>query len=178
MIMAAAVALALVSVGGLFALRSDSQALADSGKTSVEKSTFSFNGTNGWRKGPTNGASLALFSDDHSCFTSIERKHGVVDVAMELQKIQDGLASNGYTSTPNAIVSATLATDTGSQQYQLHQYAVSSVKSGVQLYGGQEFGYVPFSNGYLFVQGNCNTTNELPTTLPALQAIKFDGTTN
>jgi hypothetical protein len=40
--------------------------------------------------------------------------------------------------------------------------------------GGQEFGYLQLPHGYLEIWGYCDTAEQLPATIPALKAIKFD----
>ena len=41
---------------------------------------------------------------------------------------------------------------------------------------GFELGYLQLSGSYIKIEGHCDTADELPSTLPALQAIKFDET--
>ena len=135
-------------------------------------SDFSFSGLSGWWQGATNRTSMALFhKSDDGCFTSVEYKTGTVDVAAALQKgsaSPDGSAG----TTPGAVLTVALQTAAGPQQYQLHQYTLSSV-GGEQLMGGLELGYVQLAGGYVKIQGHCNTAAELPATIPALQAIKY-----
>lgn len=98
-------------------------------------------------------------------------KSGSLDVTAALQKVQDGLVKAGYVSTPSTTQTLGLQASAGLQQYQLHHYTVTGAGT---VEGGQEYGYLPVSSGYLFVQGNCGTASELTTTIPALQALQFD----
>ena len=96
------------------------------------KSQFSFSASDApdWRQGPANKTSLALFYNPDDCFTSVEHNEGTVDAAAKLQESQKSLANSGYASTPGPVLTASLQTSTGSQQYQLHQYAVTGTASG------------------------------------------------
>jgi hypothetical protein len=130
-----------------------------------------------WRKGPSNQTSLAVFHNGtDGCFASMEYRPGAINTDAALQATQASLASSGYTSKPGAVLNLTLQTDTGQQQYQLHQYAVSGTGSSGQTMGGQEFGYLQLSSGYLKIESYCNTPEQLSTTMPALQAMSFDAT--
>lgn len=158
----------------VWARRDSTEALPAAAKPATSaKSQFSFSGTSGWHQGPTNGTSMALFSNDHSCFASIEHKTGAVDIAAELQKNQDNISVIGGTSMPGAVLTATLQVGAGKQQYDLHQYSESGASGGKKLMGGLQLGYIQLLDGYLKIEGHCNTADELPTTIPALQAIKF-----
>lgn len=136
------------------------------------QSEFLFTGAAGWYKGPSNQTSMALFSDDHSCFTSIEHKSGAVNVATMLQKQQSDLASSGATMAPDTTLKTTVQTSTGNLPYVLHQFRLSG---GEQLMQGLQLGYIQLSNGYLEIQGHCNTASQLPSTIPALRAYKYSG---
>lgn len=135
-------------------------------------SQFSFDAAAapGWVKGPTNKTSLALFNSDRSCFISVDHKTGTVDAASEIQKTQTSLTKDGYTVTADSTLDQTIS----AQQYKLSQYNVTGAGSSGQLYGGQEFGYVQLTDGYIAVAGYCNTSDQLPSSLPAIQALKFD----
>ncbi|USN96825.1 MAG: hypothetical protein H6797_01315 [Candidatus Nomurabacteria bacterium] len=140
------------------------------------KSQFSFDTTaaSDWRQGPADKVSLAAFYSPSDCFISVEHKAGTLNVATELQKDQNGLSSDGYTSKPGAVVSATLQTSTGKKQFELHQYTVSGNGSGGKLYIAHEFGYIQLTDGYVKAQGYCDATKNMLATVTALQAIKFD----
>lgn len=138
------------------------------------KSLFSFAGLPGWRKGPTNKTSMALFYNSSGCFVTVEHKQGTVDVAAELKKSRDSLANDGYTVTPIGSQTLTIQTAVGDQQYALHQSSVTTPAGEIKLMGGQEFGYAQLPNGYLEIEGYCDTASDLSVTIPALQAINFD----
>lgn len=162
----------IVAAGIMYARRSDAEAT-----TSVKpaakaiQSQFSFSGATGWRKGPANATSLALFSDDRSCFTSMEYKAGTIDVAATLQKQQDDLATSGVVVSQGGPVEASMQTNATTQRYELHQYSLSG--GSEKLMGGLALGYIQLPKGYIEVQGHCNTAEQLPTVIPALQAYRY-----
>lgn len=137
---------------------------------------FLFNAADaaGWRQGPTDKISMALFQDGYNCFASVQYKPGTVGVAAEHEKKQASDTDLGLTSTLIATLTATLQTGEGQKQYQLHQYSVSGTAGGQKVKGGQEFGYLQLPNGYIEIEGHCDTADQLPATIPALQAIEFD----
>lgn len=139
-------------------------------------SQFKFTGANGWWQGATNKTSMALFHKTDGCFTSVEHKSGMVDTAAELQKQYDMQTRGGYTVTPGNTQTLTIQTVAGQEKYDLHQSSVTGTGDGGKVKGGQEFGYVQLPSGYIKVMGYCDTPDQLPATLPALQAIKFDST--
>lgn len=135
-------------------------------------SQFSFSGVMGWWQGATNQTSMALFHNGDSCFTSVQHYSGTVNANAELQKLQ-ATQSGGGTSTPGAIVPVTLQTKSGTQQYELHQYNLAP-PDNTPLLRGLELGYLQLPGSYIKIEGHCDTTDELPATIPALQAIKFN----
>lgn len=134
-------------------------------------SQFSFTGAANWWQGATNKTSMALFPKSGDCFTSVNHKSGTVDINAELAKITGNQASGGA-MVALSILSTTIQTTTGAKPYQLHQYHVTN--PDVQVMEGMELGYVQLSGSYIEVEGYCNTPDQLPTTLPALQAIRFN----
>lgn len=166
---------AVVTYGVLSFKNSTTEAASPkSDTTQSTESYFSFTGTDGWRQGPTNKTSMALFHG-HDCFVAVEYKDGTVDVTAEIDRIQAGLVKMGYTSLAGAVLTVPSQSSEGHQQYRLHQYSVAGSGSTGQIKGGQEFGYLQFQDGYVEVEGYCDTADQLPTTLPALKAVKFDG---
>jgi len=120
---------------------------------------------------------MALFHTIRdSCFTSVQHKTGTVDAVAEVQKGRASLIASGYTVTPGATQTLTIQTSTGPKQYELYQSSVTTPVGASTVLGGQEFGYLQLSNGYIKIMGYCETAKELPATIPALQAIKFDTT--
>lgn len=143
------------------------------------QSQFTFNGVNDWRQGPTRLSDIALFHNTQdSCFTSIQRKTGSVAAEKaKREKDNASLIGNGYTVTPGATISVTLPTNAGQKSYQLQQFNVATPPNGEKVLGGLEFGYLPLSEtDYIFVEGHCETLDQLAATIPALQAISFDAT--
>jgi hypothetical protein len=171
------VAVMLVTVVGIFALNQGHAAAPEKPqtvKTITVQPEFSFTGTAGWRKGPVNQTSLALFHDSDGCFTSVEHRSGSVDADAEIQKSQTGLAGSGGVSRPLADISLKLATTTGLLPYELHQFDIANTSSTDKLMGGLELGYLQLSGGYIVIQGHCDTSEQLPATIPALEAIRFE----
>ena len=174
---AALVVVAIIGVSSAFLLKDSADAAASNKKQIVAKATpsqFSFAGTANWHKGPTNQTSMALFSDNGECFASIEHKSGTIDVTSAIKKQETGLQSSGGSMTATADVTATIKVNNTSQQYELHQFSLSSSASSQKLMGGLGLGFIQLSDGYLEVQEHCNTADELSTVLPAVQAYEFD----
>jgi hypothetical protein len=138
--------------------------------------TFDKSGAPDWWQGATRKTDMALFHA-HDCFVSVQYKTGTIAADKEkIQKDQADLVSRGYTITPGTSQTLTLQTKSGSKQYDLNQSVVTSPAGADTVKGGQEFGYLPLTNGYVFVEGYCDTSEQLTATIPALQAITFDET--
>lgn len=138
----------------------------------TDSSRFSFSGAPNWRKGPSNATSMALFHTN-GCFTSLEYKTGVVNPVTALEKIQADLVSMNYTVSPGGTVTTSLKTDGQDLQFQLNQYSVTGKGSGGEVKGGQEFGYLQLTKGYIEVKGFCDTADLLSTSAEALQAVEY-----
>jgi hypothetical protein len=141
-------------------------------------SEFKFTGATNWWQGATNKTSMALFHTlQDGCFVSAQRKTGTIATYQtNFQKTEDQLTSTGHTITPVGTQTMTIRTSSGSRQYQLQQSSVTSPAGTRQVLGGQEFGYLQLSSGYLYIEGYCNTSGELATTIPALQAVTLNST--
>lgn len=139
---------------------------------SKSKSPFSFTGAPGWRKGPSNSTSLALFHDN-GCFVSAEYKAGTVDKDAELEKTHSSLTEMGYTDTLTASPTVSIQIGEEERRYQLNQFTVTGEGSAGEIQRGQEFGYIQLTDGHVKVSGYCNTSNQLPHTVPALKAMNF-----
>ena len=163
---------ALAFTGGvLFASRHEKPVAANN--TEV-KSMFAFTPPKGWRQGPHNQTSMAAFSPARAdgtsaCFTSAEYYTGTVNLAKAIQKDTDGIIQGGNTVTQLRTQPLTIQTYQGPKQYELHQYSVNSPSSST-IMGGHAIGFVSFDSGHLKIYANCNTAEELPTTIDALQA--------
>jgi hypothetical protein len=153
--------------------RTDAAAAVKPAVGAAVPSQFSSTGATGWWQGATSKTDIALFHK-YDCFVSVQHKTGIVDTTAELQKTQGLLASEGYTVTPGNTQALTLQTPAGPQQYELHQSSVTTPTGEHTVKGGQESGYLQLSGSYLFVEGYCDTPDELPSTIPALQSIKFN----
>jgi len=173
-------AILMITSVAIFVTRDHTEASSQpkSNTNKAVQSPFSFDASKaaGWYQGPANASSMAIFSNDQSCWVSLERKTGTVDEAAELQKSLATLTGSGYTVEQKDTLQFTLAATSGSKPYRLYQHDVSGQGSAGQLYGGQQLGYVQFSDGSVFIQGYCNTFAQLPAITPVLQAVKFNDT--
>lgn len=139
-------------------------------------SQFTFIGATSWWQGATRPTDMALFHrSPDGCFTSVQHHTGSVDVTAELQKLAASQAGNGGTSTAGAVTPLNLQTNAGAQSYDLHQYSLTP-GDGNKIMEGLELGYLQLRDSYVKIEGHCNTPDQLPATIPALQAITFDAT--
>ena len=168
----------IVGVAAIFAwnaISSDSETAAKPQDAPIVTSAFSFDPTKAaeWRQGPANESSMALFSNDRSCFTSIEYKTGTVDPIAESTKTQENLSKDGY--IVEKLDSATVSIKVGSHDTQLNfrQFGIAGSGNAGQLYGGQAYGYTLLDKGYLHAQVNCNKSDQLPSAVSALTALSF-----
>ncbi len=139
---------------------------------------FSFTGANDWRQGPSNETSMALFGkarDDQTsaCFTSIQYRTGTIDIAAELKEQQDSMAAMGTPLTQIAATPVTLKTTKGDKEYDYHQYNMAT-NSTEDIMRGLGLGYVQLDEGYVQIDGHCNTAEELASTVPAIEAYKLN----
>lgn len=181
-ILAVVALVGLAGAGTFFVFSNDSEASAGSVSTAEKshqsgKSLFSFTGAEGWWQGATNETSMALFEKEKGCFTSVQYKTGIVDIATELEKEQDIQLSGDYTVTPSGTQTLTMQTSSGLQKYELHQFAVTTPNGALKVKGAQEFGYIQLSDGYIKIMGYCDTPDELPSTVKALQAVRHEAST-
>lgn len=139
-------------------------------------SQFSFTGATGWWQGATNETSMALFHrTQDGCFVSAQHKTGSIAAdKAKLQKNDADLIKNGYKIASVGTKTLTVQTNSGKQKYELQQSAVATPKGADKIMGGQEFGYLQLSDGYLFFEGYCNSAAKLPATIAALEAVTFD----
>ncbi len=126
---------------------------------------------------------MALFHKiKDSCFVSIQHITGTTIAAHQAKthKFDGMLLGDGHTVTEIGTQNMTIKTDTGIKQYQLRQTDVTSpagatADSGALVDGGVEEGYLVLSNNdFIYVEGDCEKSNELPATLPALQAMTYN----
>lgn len=127
--------------------------------------------------------SLLLFDRDptkqgdttamQSCHVSASLEVGFVDT---LQKLAEVTASQGgHTSTPLGMRAASLQMMSGVKTYELYLYNMTD-QGGSPIKAGNAFGYVQAGDYYIELQAVCDTPEQLESTLPALQAIRFDDT--
>lgn len=128
--------------------------------------------------------SLLLFDRDptkrgdtttlQSCHVSASLEVGFIDT---LQKLAEIMASEpGYTSIPLGTRAASLQMMTGVKTYELHLYNMTVPEGASPIKSGNAFGYVQAGDYYIELQAVCDTPEQLESTLPALQAIRFDDT--
>lgn len=116
------------------------------------------------------------YSIGDSCRVAMVHEKGTVNVAAKLQQKVAVIAD-----APDIISikqqdekSLTLQTSAGPKGYTLHQYVVKGEKTELgTAFGGQEFAYLPLSNGYIYINGFCKTSDQLPKTIPALEAVTY-----
>lgn len=163
----------IVSAGIFYVFHSNRQTVADLSDNKEQQSMFSFAGADGWWQGATNETSMALFDQDEvaSCFTSVEYKNGNIDDITEIKKVNDSLVGEGYIVENLGAKHMDMQTYAGKKKYILHQSAVRTPQGKAVLKGGQEFGYLQLEEGYIKIMGYCDTVEELPKTLPALEAV-------
>ncbi|HPG37598.1 MAG TPA: hypothetical protein PK865_02270 [Candidatus Saccharibacteria bacterium] len=136
---------------------------------------FKFNGAPGWRQGPTNYNSMALFSDNQNCFVSVQRKSGALSVQDELSKVKNSFAGSDRTITEAGQQTLTLQTSAGKKSYVLYRFAGNDSSGATTFMNGIELGFVPLTKGFIEISGHCNTAAQLPETGPALQAVEYTG---
>jgi hypothetical protein len=143
------------------------------------KSLFSFTGADGWRQGPTDKTSMALFSKARqdgtsACFTSAELKQGIANKAAELTELQNNLKTTGGQVVPLSSSPSVLHTTSGDHQYELQQYRIDGGNGSKDAMKGLALGYVQLNDSYVILTGHCETTEELTTITQALHAYKLD----
>lgn len=130
----------------------------------------------GWRQGPGNDTSKVLFSNANpdgtsTCFTSIEYYSGMVDIDSALADGELNLAFGGNKVTKIGTQPLDLQTLTSSRPYELHQYQIDS--DGSSIMGGHSIGYIKLDGGYIKIYANCNTAEDLASTIPALKSYRL-----
>lgn len=160
------------ATGFYLASRSEPQASADT-NAQTSPSLFSFTGADGWRKGPSNETSMALFNSDDTCFAYVHYKPGTVDALVEVAKTREGWTSDGYGVTDLGIQTIKIQTAGEGKSYELHQSSVVTPKGMTKLYGAHQHGYQQLEEGYLEIHGYCNEVEQLIGIVPALEAISM-----
>ena len=114
-------------------------------------------------------------NDEHSCFVDAGYHKGLVDVTAELNRRYQAAESGGHIVTPTDIKELTMQTSGEPLQYELHQSTVTMSDNQEKLMGGQGFGFIQLTDGYIRIMGYCEQPEDLPGTLPALESIRFNG---
>lgn len=173
----ALVTILMISIAGLtIAYLNSNLASQPSDSQPKAKPMFSFSGADGWRQGPSNQTSMALFGPSRkdgtsACFTSIEFKPGRVDIKLKLAEHAKSLAKSGGSSTEIAKTTNRLTMIGTAVRYQFHQFRLSGVDNIKQ---GLGLGYIQLANGHVEVMASCDKAQEITATIPALQAYKFN----
>jgi len=169
------IALIIAGVIGVVLFRDKTKASTDLSNNQQSEPMFSFAGADGWRQGPSNETSMALFGPSRAdgtsaCFTSAEYKTGTVDIDTELSKQAKNVA---HAVTLKNTLESTITAVSGAIKYDLYQYGITD-ESSEPLMKGLELGYVQLVGGYVEIEGHCNEFEELTTTLPALAAYRLN----
>jgi len=166
----AIILIAAATYAGLVAWRKYTEAAKPPIKAAAAPE-FAFAGTEGWRQGPTNHDSMALFHDeDDGCFVSVQHKTGTI--AADKAKRQK--ANESLTIKPGKTQQLIVQTPAGKQHYDLQQSTIVNPDNTTNpLMGGLETGYLQQGSGFLFFEGHCNKSSQLQSTIPALEAIVF-----
>jgi hypothetical protein len=178
LIAACVLAIVGIATAATIVLVNNNKTQADSTKTDTPsmQSSFNFNSekASGWRQGPSNQDSMALFSNDQTCFVSVERKDGTVDPTAATTKTLASLSQDGYTTKALGTSTASIETGSGNTKLIIDQYDVTGSGNAGLLYGGQAYGYAQLNDSYLHAQLNCNSSDQLASAISALDAISFE----
>ncbi len=145
-------AASLIIAAGVIALvsfqdKSQIVSSTENKNTDAPESMFKFTGAVGWRQGPTNETSMALFnsenlSEEAPCFTSAEYYMGTVDVATQLEDSRKKLTESGYVITPLGVNTISFQTATGRQEVELHLSETASPSGAAKAMGGNATGFL------------------------------------
>lgn len=107
------------------------------------------------------------------CFVFFFYYQGVADTTTELEARKAGLVLGEKDSSALKQVGAvqqTIQTPEGIKEYSLNQFELNlpNTQKGIQ------FGFIPLSDGYIEVRGNCPTAELLSSTLNAISAVRYD----
>lgn len=166
--------------GTIFALHNnpDPQTTAEVRDNKAVKSMFSFSDPEGWWQGVTTKTSMVVFDNNsaYACFVMFEYVPGTVNVNAETSKINAELTKfgEGYVITPLDSQKLDLQTNSKPLRYELRQSAVVTPPGAEKVKGGQAFGYIQLSSGYVKIVGYCDTSEQLSSILTALGAVKFE----
>lgn len=129
--------------------------------------------------------SLLLFDRDmssptkesnlESCHVSAFMNVGYVDIQGKLAAITNS-PDAGYEIVSLGVQPLSLQLPSGIRTYELHTFNMIAPAGASPIKAGNSFGYVQTGDYYVEVQAVCDTPEQLESTLPALQAIRFDDT--
>lgn len=120
-------------------------------------------------------SSPAKKSDLQSCHVSAFLSVGSVSIQEKLAEIT---ASDGSGRSVVSLGTRALALQLPSspRTYELHMYTMVVPAGASPIKAGNAFGYVQTEDYYVELQAVCDTPEQLESTIPALQAIRFDDT--
>ncbi|HET8690044.1 MAG TPA: hypothetical protein VFL81_01245 [Candidatus Saccharimonadales bacterium] len=148
---------------------------ASNSNMAPNKLQFTFSGVQNWREGPVNATSIALFHESNGCFVSVEHGSGTIATdKANRQKTEIYLSDHRYKTESIGTETLTMQANDSAQEYKLHQSRVTTPAGQYKVKGGEEIGYISLAdNSYIKAEGHCSNADQLPTTIPALQAIRF-----
>lgn len=175
----AAIMIAVIGTSGtIFALHNTSQTVKEASDNKSVESMFSFSDSQGWWQGVTTKTSMVVFDSNstHACFVMFEYIPGTVNVDAGINKVNAELTKfgEGYIISPLSSQALELRTNSRSLSYELRQSSVVTPPGAEKVKGGQAFGYIQLPDGYVKIAGYCDTPEQLPNILTALNAVKFD----
>jgi hypothetical protein len=164
--------------GTIFALHNNTaspQTAAETRDNKAVDSMFSFSDSQGWWQGVTTKKSMVVFDNNktHACFVMFEYVPGTVNADTEISKIDNVLIKENYTITPLNSLELDMQVNSRPLQYELRQSAVTTPLGSSKVKGGQAFGYVQLTSGYVKIAGYCDTPEQLPSIVTALKAVTF-----
>lgn len=140
-------------------------------------SIFHLASVDGWWQGATNHTSMAAYqNEDHNCFVSAAYfpEAQLANREAKRQKATESLATEGHKINKLGSKTMELSSTSGPIKYNLDQQSISSPTGSTQVKGGQEFGFIDLADGQIEIEGYCDSAEQLPLTIPALDAINFN----
>lgn len=107
-----------------------------------------------------------------TCFVMYFYKKGSVDVASAIEKIANESANKdaGESMQKLGTLNYAMQTIDGTKEFELHQFNLVG-GSANQTASGIEVGFIPLSEGYIEIRGNCENAEQLEQTLPVFEAV-------
>lgn len=154
--------------------------------------SFDSNKAPGWHQSqldtttPEGRTSILLFDRDmstppntdnlQSCHVSAFLNTGAVDISAKRRDIEND--EPGRATTLLGTKTLSLHTSSDIRPYELYQYQTKVSKNASPIKEGYALGFVQFEDHFVELQAVCDTSKQLKSTLPALQAISYHNTAN